>query len=41
LIPQDPSRVYALIDVDANVPVRADTQRGWNSPDLPGSLQLP
>jgi len=26
LIPQDPSRVYALIDVDANVPVRADTQ---------------
>jgi phospholipid/cholesterol/gamma-HCH transport system substrate-binding protein len=26
LMPQDPSRVYALIDVDENVPVRADTK---------------
>ena len=26
LVPQDPSRVFALIDVDAKVPVRADTR---------------
>jgi phospholipid/cholesterol/gamma-HCH transport system substrate-binding protein len=26
LMPQDPSRVYALVEVDARVPVRADTQ---------------
>ena len=26
LLPQDPSRVFALIDVDAKVPVRADTK---------------
>jgi phospholipid/cholesterol/gamma-HCH transport system substrate-binding protein len=26
LVPQDPSRVYALVDVDAHVPVRADTK---------------
>lgn len=26
LVPQDPSRVFALIDVDAKVPVRADTK---------------
>jgi phospholipid/cholesterol/gamma-HCH transport system substrate-binding protein len=26
LLPQDPSRVFALVDVDAKVPVRADTK---------------
>jgi phospholipid/cholesterol/gamma-HCH transport system substrate-binding protein len=26
LLPQDPSRVFALIEVDAKVPVRADTK---------------
>ena len=26
LLPQDPSRVFALIDVDAKAPVRADTK---------------
>jgi phospholipid/cholesterol/gamma-HCH transport system substrate-binding protein len=36
LLPQDPSRVYALVEVDGNVPVRADTKARLESTGFTG-----
>lgn len=36
LLPQDPSHVYALIDVDARVPIRTDTKAHLESTGLTG-----
>jgi phospholipid/cholesterol/gamma-HCH transport system substrate-binding protein len=36
LVPQDPSRVYALIDVDARVPIRTDTKARIESTGFTG-----
>ncbi len=36
LMPQDPSHVYALIDVDARVPIRTDTKARLESTGLTG-----
>lgn len=36
LVPQDPSHVYALIDVDSSVPIRTDTKARLESTGLTG-----